>query len=61
MPSVATQTDISTVSPIGFADWCVANMDTVDGLDLADNTLLSKRKFLKAFPKGSQRPSRHTI
>ncbi len=37
MPSVATQTEISTVSPGGFVDWCHKNMDIVDGLDLKYN------------------------
>lgn len=32
MPSVATQTDISTVSTSGFYNWCTTNMDTVDGV-----------------------------
>jgi len=43
MPSVATQTEISTVSPGGFVDWCHKNMDIVDGLDLKYNyNILSK-------------------
>tara|TARA_Y100000590_G_C15171769_1_gene807662 strand:- start:454 stop:618 length:165 start_codon:yes stop_codon:yes gene_type:complete len=32
MPSVATQTDISTITESGFRIWCRQNMDLADGL-----------------------------
>ena len=32
MPSVATQTDASTVTTRGFRTWCRQNMDVVDGI-----------------------------
>tara|TARA_Y100001980_G_C14459894_1_gene242043 strand:- start:471 stop:644 length:174 start_codon:yes stop_codon:yes gene_type:complete len=32
MPTVATQTDISTIADGSFKTWCRQNMDLVDGL-----------------------------
>lgn len=62
MPTVSTQTDISTMSNEGFDTWCRENRDTVDDIPLAPTTQnLRKRMFRTAFPKGLERPSRHTI
>ena len=32
MPTVATQTDISTVTALGFKEWCIQNRDKVDDI-----------------------------
>ena len=66
MPSVATQTDISTVSPSGFATWCTKNMDTADGISFEDYSPKNKlfrtlTKGVKTLTTGAKRPFRHTI
>jgi hypothetical protein len=62
MPTISTQTDISTVSEQGFNNWCIENRDIVDGIPFTHTTQnLRKRMFLTAFPKGLERPVRHTI
>ena len=59
MPSVATQTDISTVSPSGFATWCATHMDVADGINTEGSS--PKHKLFKTLTKGAKRPFRHTI
>lgn len=34
MPTVATQTDTTTITKGGFKDWCSRNMDLVDNIPL---------------------------
>ena len=51
MPSVSTQTDVSTVSDNGFNTWCVENRDTVDNIQTAPNTELRKRILKKLIQK----------
>tara|TARA_B100001094_G_C18151511_1_gene783914 strand:- start:1478 stop:1639 length:162 start_codon:yes stop_codon:yes gene_type:complete len=34
MPTVATQTHITTIVKSGFKDWCSSNMDLVDNIPL---------------------------
>tara|TARA_Y100001935_G_C16952812_1_gene335507 strand:- start:191 stop:391 length:201 start_codon:yes stop_codon:yes gene_type:complete len=66
MPSVATQTDISTVSPSGFATWCTTHMDVADGISIEDYSPKNKlfktlTEGVKTLTKGGKRPFRHTI
>jgi len=46
MPTVATQTYISTVSSEGFNKWCNNNMDTVDRIP-SINTSNMRKNLLK--------------
>ena len=60
MPTVSTQTDISTMSNEGFDTWCRENRDIVDGITPTTQNL-RKQMFRTAFPKGLEKPARHTI